>query len=592
MQDFPPAPNHCDTRFLHILLIATPAMPFATRSLLLLPGLLAGVLHAAPVPAPADSPAVTEAPAAPFSQSTLYSLLKAEFAIGRNQATLALPEYQAQATSTRDAGVIERALQVANYLQDSPVALSLAALQAEVSPKLPAAHYQIAYHALKQQHYEEAIQAIDRLLDLDPEAELEALFISAYPANPEDREKLLNALSALEKSRPDNPHLLFAHALMISENGDAFSALEYIRRAQQKNGGSVPITLLHARLLTQTKQELAALDLLEKAAQSRPRSRQINLSYAKLLIRQKKHDLAENKLQQLLQYYPDDGEILLLHALLAFDSHHDTAASSSLQKLLLQDEHANEAHYYLGMIARRQKQPAVAEQHLSAIEDGPHFIAARSELANLLESENRLKDAQQSLASARQQHPEEAPTLYVVEAELLDRAGHTADAFNLLQEGCQRFPQENLVLFSRALMADKLKNMSQFEQDMQQLLVRDPHNPTYLNTLGYTLADKTHRYGEAENYLRQAYQLRPDDPAIIDSMGWLFYRQGNLQDALDYIQRAYSLYVDDEIGLHLAELLWVSGRKTDAQKVWQQLLSRNPKSELILKHKAQWEQKT
>ena len=169
---------------------------------------------------------------------------------------------------------------------------------ASLNPDKSKSFYQLAYQALKQQQYDEAIQAIDRLLMLEPEADLETLFLNAYPANAEGRKQLLNALSNLESSYPNNGHLLFAHGLLVGENGDYKTALTYMEKAHEKNPNSVPITLLEARLLTLNKQEKKAVKVLEDALTSNPKSQQLNLHYARALIAIKDYHAAENKLSQ------------------------------------------------------------------------------------------------------------------------------------------------------------------------------------------------------------------------------------------------------------------------------------------------------
>jgi Flp pilus assembly protein TadD len=124
---------------------------------------------------------------------------------------------------------------------------------------------------------------------------------------------------------------------------------------------------------------------------------------------------------------------------------------------------------------------------------------------------------------------------------------------------------------------------------MTELVKRDPNNASYLNAYGYTLADRTDRLKEAETLLQAAIKLKPNDPAIMDSVGWLLYKKGSVFEGLTYIKKAFAASNDEEIGLHLAEILWVSGYKNEATAIWQQLLSQNPKSEAVLKHRAQWD---
>lgn len=538
----------------------------------------------------ASANSMAESAASSFKYNSLYSLLLAEMALARNQAPIALDEYRQQAINTQDKGVTERALQIANYLQDSKTALSLAEQWATIAPDNSKTFYQLAYHSLKQQQYDAAIQAIDKLLILEPEAELEALFLGALPANADGRKQLLAELANLEKNYPDNSHLLFIHGLLVGENGDYPLALRYMEQARAKNPNSIPIILLEARILTLSKQEKKAVSFLEAALVDNPKSQQLNLHYARALIAVKDYQGAEKKLSQLIAIAPNNPETQLMHALLAFDNKHDEAAIASFNRLIELQSNEEEAYFYLAMIAKRQEKLADTENYLSQITDGDRYLSAQIELATLRIKNDRMNQARQQLAESRQQHPELASTLYAVEIELLNNNHLEETAYLLALEAIKKFPNDNLLLFSRALMADKRQELAQFELDMRELLKRDPNNPSYMNAYGYTLADKTDRLAEAEPYLRRAFQLKPNDPAIIDSIGWLLYKQGHLFEALTYIKQAFiASNNDEEIGLHLAEIMWVSGYKADAKKTWQQLLSKKPNSEPVLKHRALWE---
>lgn len=526
-----------------------------------------------------------------FSHDGLFRLLSAEFAVARNRPTEAMAPYREEALATNDPAVLERALQIANYLQDSQAGLELAERFSRNNPDNTTAWYQKAYHALRLQQADAVMDALEKLIALNPEAELEALFLSAYPSTPEGRNKLLESINRLEQRFPRNSQLYFAHALLAGENGQYSMAIDYIRRAQAINPDNIPALLLHARILGMDNRNDEALDILSSAVMKYPNSRQVTLHYARALIKAGHSFQAESRLKQLLDKLPADGEILLMHGLLAFNNRHDEESRHSLEQLVLTGEHTDEAHFYLGLIARRGGNTDSAESHLEAVGEGPHFLPALGELSDMLASSGRLDEARRNLAAARQNLPEQATTLYAMEAELLNKQNRYADSIALLNDGLEKHPHDNLLLFSRALTADKLKNLPQFEKDMQELLSRDPDNFSYLNALGYTLADQTQRFGEAEVYLRKAFRLKPEDPAIIDSMGWLYYRVGNVNEALEYVQKAFNLFPDEEIGTHLAEILWVTGKHAEAGKVWQQLLKANPDSELVLKHKAKFERK-
>jgi Flp pilus assembly protein TadD len=121
------------------------------------------------------------------------------------------------------------------------------------------------------------------------------------------------------------------------------------------------------------------------------------------------------------------------------------------------------------------------------------------------------------------------------------------------------------LLYTRALVAENLNRMDVVEADLKLILEQDPDDANALNALGYTLANRTDRYQEAEKYLHKAISLKPNEAVIIDSYGWLQFRMGNYTEALNYLQRAYSRQKEGEIAAHVVETLWSMGRKQDAR---------------------------
>jgi len=138
------------------------------------------------------------------------------------------------------------------------------------------------------------------------------------------------------------------------------------------------------------------------------------------------------------------------------------------------------------------------------------------------------------------------------------------------------------LLYTRALIAQHLNKLDVLEKDLKQLLAKDPKNAEALNALGYSLLDDPNRYAEAEHYLQQAIQLRPEEAVIIDSYGWLQFKLGRPQIALDYLQRAYAKQPENEIAAHIAEVLWSLGRKTEAKKLFDKAIKNAPEDEYLL----------
>jgi tetratricopeptide (TPR) repeat protein len=138
------------------------------------------------------------------------------------------------------------------------------------------------------------------------------------------------------------------------------------------------------------------------------------------------------------------------------------------------------------------------------------------------------------------------------------------------------------LLYSRAMLAEKMGQLQLLETDLRAILEQEPDNAQALNALGYTLADRTARYDEAYHLIRRALELSPEDFYILDSMGWVLYRLGRLDEAIDFLQRARAIRDDAEVAAHLAEVLWVKGEKDAARDVWESAVKTTPNHPLLL----------
>jgi len=212
---------------------------------------------------------------------------------------------------------------------------------------------------------------------------------------------------------------------------------------------------------------------------------------------------------------------------------------------------------------------------------GPNQLRARVQAARLMNDRGLDAEAAALMSRLRDQHPDQLPTLYAAEADMLSRADQPQRAMTLLNQALAELPDNTELLYSRAMTAERLDNINQLEADLRRMLELQPEDATALNALGYTLADRTGRLDEAEQYITAAYDLRPNDPAVIDSLGWLRYRQGRPDEALPYLQQAYELFPDQEIAAHLGEVLWTLGQQEEARRIWRQGLANQPDSRKI-----------
>jgi tetratricopeptide (TPR) repeat protein len=171
--------------------------------------------------------------------------------------------------------------------------------------------------------------------------------------------------------------------------------------------------------------------------------------------------------------------------------------------------------------------------------------------------------------------------LVQAEAQLLREAKDYQESYDVLARALDKQPENADLLYDSALAAEKLNKLDVAEVNLRKLIKLKPDHAQAYNALGYTLADRTDRLKEAKDYIEKALKLAPDDPFILDSMGWVHYRLGNHKEGLDYLQRAYTQRPDPEIAAHLGEVLWVKGRSADAEKVWRDSAQEHPDNELL-----------
>jgi tetratricopeptide (TPR) repeat protein len=235
-----------------------------------------------------------------------------------------------------------------------------------------------------------------------------------------------------------------------------------------------------------------------------------------------------------------------------------------------------QAYFYLGLLEARKNHMEEALQWFDKVTEGPGVFDAQVNAVSTLITMGRIPEARQRLDGIRKQHPQEALRLYLLEGELLTKGKNYTEAFALLSKALEEMPGQTELLYSRALVAEELGRVDVLEADLRAVLEKKPDDANALNALGFSLADRSERLEEAKRYIAKALELKPNDPAILDSYGWVSYRLGDNETALEYLGRAYSLFKDPEIGAHYGEVLWESGKQQEAKKIWQELARKSP----------------
>ncbi len=309
----------------------------------------------------------------------------------------------------------------------------------------------------------------------------------------------------------------------------------------------------------------------------------MGLTYARTLIEQNRMDEAKAQFTSLAEQYPEDDELRFSLALIALEGKKWDEAQGYLEELIERDSHVDSAHLNLGRIAEERNDPQGALAEYALVGPGNDYLPAQMRQADILVSHGRGAEASKKLAAARDAQPDYGIQLFLIEAETLAANNQTDRAWNVLQQALKQYPDDLNLLYSRAMLAEKRNDLEQMERDLRAIIKREPDNAMALNALGYTLSDRTTRYAEAKVLIQQAYDLNPDDPAVLDSLGWVNFRLGNLDEAERLLRQALERFPDQEVAAHLGEVLWANGKQREAKQIWGKFLKENPESPILRK---------
>jgi tetratricopeptide (TPR) repeat protein len=268
-------------------------------------------------------------------------------------------------------------------------------------------------------------------------------------------------------------------------------------------------------------------------------------------------------------------------ALLAFNSGDMKEARQRFTELLANGEGNDAAQLYLADIAARDGDPEGAIAAYRRLYDSSVALSARSRAAALLLDRSARTEALALLDDYAADHPEEELDLTLAKARLLADHGEADEGLALLSSALERHPQHPSIEYDRAVILEQSGHVHESVEALEHMLTERPDDPTLQNALGYTLADHTLELTHAEVLIRRALTVMPDNPAAIDSLGWVQFRKGDPRGAANTLAHAYSLGHDPEIAAHWGEALWASGQQAEARRVWAAALAREPDSKQL-----------
>ncbi len=517
-----------------------------------------------------------------LDEDLIYSYLVGEIGAHRGELRLAQTHYQHAAILARDAYAAERATRIALHLKDYQAGLAAARRWVELDPNNIAARQLTAVLFLRDGQSEQAGEQLDALVKIADARGSDGFLQAAGALSLEsDRAGAEQLMQGLAERHPGDVRALYALAVLETAHRQFAGAETRLREViERKPEWEQPRVLLSRVLVAQSERD-KALAFLADSVHDNPDSVLLRTSYSRLLVDAGSYPEALEQFRNLYRLKPEDDEIAFGYAMLATQQERWDEARPLWQELRGRPDRQDEASYYLAQVEEQDGNDELAIGLFRSVGGAELKVDAVMRSAQILARTGRLAEARDALQQARIANPGRATDLYIAETQLVQKYADADDALALYATAISAYPDNPDLLYNRALFVVELGDFAWMERDLLKLLDKDPDHADALNALGYTLADRNERLDEAFAYVARALKLRPDSAAILDSMGWVLYRQGDLAQATSYLRRALQLNQDDEIAAHLGEVLWVSGKYADARAVWREGLEHAPDSDKI-----------
>jgi len=532
------------------------------------------------------------AKAGELTAELMYRLLVGDIALQRGEPALAARAYYDVARETRDPKFARRATEIALAARQRTLALDSATLWVELDPTADRAKQVVA-----------GLKGGSDVRGADLKADLERALAEAATAGPRlgeaflelnralasepDKAATLKLVQALAQPYPNNAEAQFAVALAAYNTGladfeSSTIALQAIDRALKQKPDWEQAILLKVEILSKQSMDRAG-DYLVEILKSNPDAKYINSALVQVRIQQKRYGDAAAILQKLAEQDPGNHEYEFGMAMLAMQTK-DWAKAERLLEGLNRVGYGDDGvvESYLAQVAEETGRYELALERFKAVPDGERGWYAKLRAAAMLGKLGRLDEARTYLDDLPAVTRDQKVQVQQVAAQLLRDAGNNKAAYEILDSALGQYPDEPDLLYDLAMVAEKLDRIDVLEAKLTRLVELKPTNAQALNALGYTLVDRTPRVSEGLALIQRALAMSPDDPFILDSVGWAQYRLGHLDEAEKYLRQAMEQRPDPEIAAHLGEVLWAKGERKLAQDLWQSQLKNAPDNAVLL----------
>ncbi|MCB1868766.1 MAG: tetratricopeptide repeat protein [Gammaproteobacteria bacterium] len=527
-----------------------------------------------------------EAPAPTLSElnaDLVFSALVGEIATQQGDYELAYVHQLKTAMLAGDATAAERATRIAVQLKRNDLALQALKLWIKLAPNnltgrqgavtlyLDAGETELAFEQM------EAILAISKASGENGFVPVMAV-LSKYKG----RDLAMDLMQRFRSAHPDDPEAGYALSLMSLIWRDYPRAESDIRMviADWPDWSKGLILLSRLRKL-QGDGEGAVLEL-ERALMRMPDEVSLNSALARLLVELNEYEKGYRQFQKVHRLAPEDADALYSLGVLAVQLKMAGEARGHFKRLLKMGSHVDDSAYYLGRIEEQDGNTEEAIDWYKRVTAGDFRFEALARVAQVQADSGNFREALDWVRNLRVQIPDQSVQLYLMEARILAEHGSADEVLSVYASALEAHHEDDDLLYARGLYAAEIGRIDIVEADLRRVIEHNPNNADALNALGYTFADRSIRFEEARALITRALELKPDSPAILDSMGWLEFRLGNMEEAVSFLKRAFAILPDGEIGAHLGEVLWMMGDSAGAETIWQQILDKDPGSKHVI----------
>lgn len=574
-------------------LTSTLRRPLLRLALLMAAGLVPCAAQAqaqaqAAVPEPTAEPAAGEPipqvgmPGQELTPQVLYGVLLAEIAGARGRVDVAVPVYLELLQLTRDVRVAQRATEMALYARRMDAAQQAAGVWVELDPESTDAKRVLAgtLGGANVSNEQIAMRLAEALATSGARLPGDLLSLNRVLARMPDKDVVRQIVDRVTEPYLDysEAHFARAHAAFAARNEAAsLAALDESIRLRPE--WDQPL-LLKAQIQHGTD-PAAAVSTLAGYLERHPDSLQVQRAYGRALVSTKQYGEARTAFERVLTQEPDDQSSRYAAAMIALEMGDLPGAEQHLEVLQSSGYPDKDAiEMALGQVFEARGDQAGALAHYEAVAQSPRRERAQLQIARMLAQGGALDEARARL-QALGEGGDERMNYLLLEAQMLRDAGQIDTALQVADGALQVEPDNTDLLYESAMLLERLGRIEAMEGRLRKIIALKPDYAHAYNALGYSLADRGLRLDEAERLIRKAVALAPGDPFILDSLGWVRFRQGHLADARSILEKAYTLRDDPEIAAHLGEVIWALGDQAGARQTWQAAAGKHPENDTL-----------